>query len=231
MHRFIVCENDSQLVKYLTVSLLAKYPDCEVIPYKESGKLLNDMHSLPQEAILLIGCTIAYAEKVKLIQEIANLRPSIIIVFMDAFMKLSSNTSYAHQCYSIYKPEVIDDLGEAMEKAITLLDDNKSKLCVPLKDRVVILESEDIVCLERNRRKTQITSEHQVCSVSWNLEQLLSKLPSSFIICHRSYVVNLGKVKVYRRTEFIMNNGITIPIGRSYVASVRQQVQSYFNQH
>ncbi len=228
MYHFIVCEEDPKVAEYLVSCLQARYPDAEIIRYANNEQLFLNSSLLPKEGILFIEGNDKDDRTRAILQDIAMKHPSIIFVFITDCV--NQNSANAVRSYWIYRPELVNHLNLAMERAVLHLDERKTKVCLPQKDSVIVMKSNDIICLERDRRKTHITGEDQSYSVSWNLEQLLTKLPSNFILCHRSYIVNLDKVKIYKRTEFLMKNDLCIPIGRSFTRTVRKQFLA-FMQH
>lgn len=48
-----------------------------------------------------------------------------------------------------------------------------------------------------------------------------------FLRCHKSFLVNMDYVSSYSRTEFVMSNGTSIPIGRKYEKITREILNSY----
>lgn len=225
MYHFIVCEEDPKVAEYVASCLRTRYPDAEIIRYVNSEQLVLNSSLLPKEGILFIDGKDKDDRTRAILQEIAMEHPSIVFVFItDCLIRDIANTVHS---YWIFKPELVDHLNMAIERAVLHLNERKTKLCLPQKDGVIVMKSKDIICLERDRRKTHITGEDQIYSVSWNLEQLLAKLPGSFILCHRSYIVNLDKVKMYKRTEFLMKNDLCIPIGRSFTTTVRKQFLAF----
>ena len=58
-----------------------------------------------------------------------------------------------------------------------------------------------------------------------------NKLPSYFIRCHRSYIINAKKVIEQKREEFVLENNITIPISRSYQKQVEKLFQEFLMEH
>ncbi len=57
------------------------------------------------------------------------------------------------------------------------------------------------------------------------LEALLPKPP--FIRCHRSYLVHLDAVAAMSFTALTLRDGVTLPLGRTYVDTVRKALQSW----
>ena len=55
------------------------------------------------------------------------------------------------------------------------------------------------------------------------LEELLPKPP--FLRCHRSYLVHLDAVTSMSYTALTLRDGVTLPVGRTYVDSVREALR------
>ena len=62
--------------------------------------------------------------------------------------------------------------------------------------------------------------------VSEVMEMLDSK---NFVRCHSSYIVGLRFVSKFRRTNFVMINGQTIPISRPNTARVKEIFGDFLN--
>lgn len=59
-----------------------------------------------------------------------------------------------------------------------------------------------------------------------NLSEKLSGLP--FVQCHRSFIVNLLYVKSMQGNEFTMENGKSVPIGRTEKANTVKAFKTCF---
>ena len=57
------------------------------------------------------------------------------------------------------------------------------------------------------------------------LEEVLPKPP--FVRCHRSYLVHLGAVESLSYTALTLKNGGSLPLGRTYIRSVRQALEAW----
>ena len=57
------------------------------------------------------------------------------------------------------------------------------------------------------------------------LEALLPKPP--FVRCHRSYLVHLDAVKDITYTTLLLRDGATLPLGRTYIKSLREALHSW----
>ena len=76
--------------------------------------------------------------------------------------------------------------------------------------------------MEKNLRNTFLFTASETFQTSQKIEGLLEQLPPYFVICHRSYAVNLQVVQSVQRTELKLPDGTSLPIGRSHYEEVKR---------
>ena len=86
--------------------------------------------------------------------------------------------------------------------------------------RVRYVEAARHYCLF-NQGKTSIRLRYSVDE----LEQMLPGPP--FVRCHRSYLVHLGYVTGLTYTAVMLRGGVSIPLGRTYISSVRKALEAW----
>ncbi len=63
------------------------------------------------------------------------------------------------------------------------------------------------------------------------LSNVQSKLPSEqFVLCHRSYIVNILHIRRLKRTELRLSSGAVLPISRSYLSTLNQVFDEYYQE-
>ncbi|MGC4034362.1 MAG: LytTR family DNA-binding domain-containing protein [Chitinophagaceae bacterium] len=140
----------------------------------------------------------------------------------------------------LLKPIVVEELKEAVDKAInqisgkkitsdaqienlvqTIRDPKKiiDKIAVPTSDGFVLVSLNEIVYCRANGNYTEfhLTGKRQLLS-SYTLKQYHELLEEqNFFRAHRSYLINLSFVKMYRRGEggtIVMNDDSEIELSR-----------------
>ncbi len=73
-----------------------------------------------------------------------------------------------------------------------------------------------ILYIERKDRKIELVCKNHTYPVNDSLENLSRMLPESYIRCHTGYIVNLENVSAIHSKYILMDNGETVPIGRTY---------------
>lgn len=86
--------------------------------------------------------------------------------------------------------------------------------------RIRYVEAAKHYCLF-NQGKTSIRLRYSVDE----MEQLLPDPP--FVRCHRSYMIHLGYVTGMTYTTVMLRGGVSVPLGRTYVQSVRAALQAW----
>lgn len=125
------------------------------------------------------------------------------------------------------KPVNKDILASLLQKLQTSLDEDRQTLfCVVGKSDSISVPINSIFHLESNAHKTLIYTDTENLSIYERLSALWERLPSCFLICHKSYIVNMNKIKRIEKNVIILENLVEIPISKSQHAKVKQ---TYFH--
>ena len=108
-------------------------------------------------------------------------------------------------------------MTDALHTALNNLDtDRRQYLIFKVKQTQIRIPADDILYLERNLRETFIYTRNKSYTTRDKLGDLLQQLPSFFVCCHRSFLVNLHTVTSLHHAEIILNNGQRIPVSRAH---------------
>ena len=104
---------------------------------------------------------------------------------------------------------------QELQKAIVFEDQNK----------VVRLFPVDISYVEIKGRKLCFFDKNcdQMCAVHVKIQSIEKQLPSFFVRCHYSYIVNLNYTKSMQRHYFVLSNGKIIDIAQRKYNAVKDQ--------
>jgi DNA-binding LytR/AlgR family response regulator len=81
----------------------------------------------------------------------------------------------------------------------------------------------DIIALETEGRKVEITLPDRTLHYPGKLTELLDELPKGrFIRCHQAFAVNIGSIRELTRSNAIAVNGKIIPISRAHLKDVQK---------
>lgn len=89
---------------------------------------------------------------------------------------------------------------------------------------------EDILFLESNDKKIKVVTSKKEITTYGKLSDLHKKLPGDhFILCHKSFIVNLQHVENLSCNSFILPSSKTIPISRSKYKDAKNNFLKYLS--
>lgn len=86
-----------------------------------------------------------------------------------------------------------------------------------------------IICFSSANHYTEIITEDATYRQLESLKNILSRLPARFHSCHRTAIINEAHVSMIKGYDIILSNGITIPISRTHLSSIRSMFLNYAN--
>jgi len=143
------------------------------------------------------------------------------------------HAGYDYSIYYIVKPVTDAKLHRAMEKCWAQVEQNAKTIEILVNRLPVKIRLRDIYCIESLGRTCVFTTEKsEYTATNLIIDGLVEKLGNlPFVRCHRSYIVNLLHVKRIEEKEtkeFILENGQSIVISRTYQADCLKAFKEYF---
>ena len=158
------------------------------------------------------------------------------VIFVTAYSEYALDAFKKSAVDYILKPIDTDDLKDAVNKAlkyialernkqtntnlVTLLSETlfkKTKLVVPTAKGVSFIPEEDVIHLEGYDGYTKIhLADTTTLISSYNLGKFEKLLSSKFFKCHKSHVVNLERVRHFKKEGYIiLDTGCNVPISKT----------------
>lgn len=159
----------------------------------------------------------------------AKVCPGLQIIYISQYLDYISPIYETKHLYFIYKPDLDKYLKQAVDKALAVIRDQKSRILDVAwnKEKFHIVET-DIIYLERILRTTMIYTSQNSYRCSEKIADLLPRLNDAFVQCQQSFVVNLNFVSSFQATRLCLANGREIPISRRYRDNVMHELNRFF---
>ena len=149
-------------------------------------------------------------------------------------------TNYAEYVYQGYtvnalrylkKPVLESDIFPCLDiayKHYTLSHQESSIISIP--GEQIVLRYAEILYLEArspNLLIKRIGSSSDI-SFRYRISKVYPLLPSElFAFCHRSYIVNLSKIRILKRTQLVLCSNEVLPISEKYVDELFHKFNAY----
>ena len=131
---------------------------------------------------------------------------------------------YSVAVFYILKPVKQKDISDAMEKCRLQIERFAKTVEITVNRMPLKVRLRDIYYIEiivRDCIFSFATGKETASGMS--MSELINMLEgSTFIQCHRSYIVNLLHIRKMTKSEFVLENGDTVPIGRKHQAAAQK---------
>lgn len=185
----------------------------------------------PQVQVVLLDIQMPGQSGIELSKELSRLKNSPAVIFTTAY------ESYALQAFDvnaldfILKPYHETRVLQALNKARSFLEDStrsnlsmfSPKLGVKKEEKLYLLPYQDIAVAFTDGKEVMVAGEGGIYRTDMSLNELESRLPAeTFFRCHRSFLINLEKV---REIENWFNGGCLVRLdgyGHDVIVSRKQ---------
>lgn len=179
--------------------------------------------------ILVLDIFLPQSDGIKVAQEIRNLNEKIRIIYLSNYLEFATEVYETEHTFFVLKSDAVKKLPVALEKAVEQLEkrQNENIYIKALHGNRKVICFEDIICVERVKRKTIITTVSGSEETLDNVQDVFGYLEDRLIHCHRSFWANPLYVKSFSSSEILLKNGKTIPISRGYNKETKTQFMHY----
>lgn len=162
---------------------------------------------------------------IELAQKVNQMNPDSQIIYISQYTQHVSTVYDTDHIYFIVKDTIDYFLPKALAKALMRLDQiNTLYLTVSWNKVTHVILQKDIIFLERELRKTLIHTTTKTYYTSEKLSQILKRLNPAFAFCHGSHIINMMRVTHLEVNSALFDQGLTVPVSRSYYKNVKKSL-------
>lgn len=229
IRRFIVCDDDVNFVEEMASELHELYPSCFVEhmygPEALEASLREDSSGAD---VLLVDIELRSKNSIDLIKRYLKPSSPLQVVYVTGYMHYCTDVYDTKHCSFLVKPVTRERLHHAVEKAYCSLSrDQEAGISVKTRGGIRIIYIPSLLYAESHGRCLQVVSTQERVETYEKLGNFAQDLDRRFVVCHKSFLVNMDHVRQYCGTHFIMDNGTEIPISQTKRKTVREQFTRY----
>lgn len=157
--------------------------------------------------------------------------PETQIVFVTGY-----NTRYSQEIFLkplnlagfITKPVNLDILTATIENVWRKNQEGRRKiLTITHKSRKMRIRFRDIVYMESRGHRVTVYTSNDEFSCYEKLEDIQKRLDSTFIFCHKSFLVNMEEISRIEKDKIILLDGRSIPVSKKRYEAIRTSFFHY----
>jgi len=239
--RIAICDDHPAQVQVIS-TLMEKYwnerpgSDLELHNFDSGESLLEYMTDGCVFNLLLLDILMPGINGIDLAKKIRKHDDDAVIIFLTMSKDHALDAFGISALQYILKPIKERNLFPVLDKIIPTMHQRKNRFfLVSDQERDVKVSFSSIVCVELEDRRLRIYLDNGQILYSKYLRTTFSEAVAPllqdrrFLRPHKSYVLNADKVVELRKTAFIMNHNIQVPVSRPKYAEVKNAYISYIS--
>lgn len=140
------------------------------------------------------------------------------VIYVSGYLEYAPMVYGTDHVWFLAKPVEPARLDEALGCAISRLDTARTRALAltAAGGRTVRVDPANVTYAESRRHKTQVhvLGAGDALEAGGSLDRLAALLPSTFVRCHKSYLVNMDHIGEFSRDELTLSDGERVPVSQ-----------------
>ena len=237
--RIAICDDEKDAVAQHEDIVKSSLQSCgigyEITTYTQSDNLLFDItdDSFFYDLVLL-DIEMPGLTGMELADKIKPYLPNVKIIFITSHIEYAIDAFELSIFRYVPKNDLYNRLTAAVVDAAKLIELEAGKeYIIQSAGRMEKIPYRDILYIQRDGGKnSMICSRLGTSKVRKSLQQIFEELGTpEFIFIDRGYIVNIIQIMKISNSMAYLKNGETLPISRSHLQDVKQQINRFWGKH
>ncbi|MBU4540862.1 MAG: LytTR family DNA-binding domain-containing protein [Firmicutes bacterium] len=216
MLKIAVCEDEEQHRRIL-VDLISRYPfksDYCLTTFSFGYELVAAINNRRDFDVIFLDMRLDQEDGIDIANEIRKTGNTARIIITTSLIEYAVLGYSVNASDFLLKPFPEDKLFQVLEKLENGISQSRSKVHeIDYNDEKILLRSDEILYFESLGRKIKVVTFEAEYTYNYTISALEKELdPVRFVLCHRSYIVNLKNVKSIKTRMAVLKNGVMLPI-------------------
>ncbi|MBQ2953735.1 MAG: response regulator transcription factor [Clostridia bacterium] len=232
--RIALCDNDSKALPIVAGAVDASFQahgfQTDIHRFQEASALLSALEETHYQ-LLLLGIEMPDMDGIELAQKIRASSIDAQIVFVSEAESRVFEAFQVQPLGFVRKSHFLGDVSAVVELFLKTLEQKKKDEYLEFTTRtgLLLLRSRQVSFIEGSRNYQLLNVEGRsnpvVLKMTMDkLEQMTS--PLGFIRIHKGFLVNYQHIQQLSSTTAVLQNGVTLPIGRSKAQEAKRKYLS-----
>lgn len=179
--------------------------------------------------IIVLDIILPQSDGIEIAQKIRSRNERCRIIFLSNYLEFATEVYETDHTFFVLKSDAVKKMPVAIKKAMEQLEKRqKESICIKaLHDNQKVIYFEDVVYVERVKRRTIISTVSGEEETLENVSEVFGTLEDKLIRCHRSFWANPAHIKSFSSSELVFANGRKIPLSRSYSKEMKVRFMHY----
>lgn len=227
MLNIAICDDNKSFLKEFSNLVDSLVKEDHTIKSFSDPKKLQDFINENTNKIDIVITDIKMPEfnGIQLAKSIKPIHPYIHFIFVTAYVDFIQEVFSVNPVYYITKPVQKDKLEEAISLAKERIEQKKANTIKLKKNNTPLqIPIDEILYVESDKRRIIIHTIYLEENINVKLDELEKELPSYFLRCHKSFLVNMNMIYRISNNKITLFSNKTIPVAKSRYSEVKKAI-------
>ncbi len=223
--RFVICDDNIDDLEH-SASIIRKWADsrsiiANILCFNNAEEFLFSWPDMIVD-IIFLDIMMKKMSGIKLAEKIRKIDNNVIIIFVTNFLQYSLKGYDVNAFHYLVKPLSSDKLNPVLDKAYGIwCSHEKDSLIIKTDSGQLKISCGNICYIKVQLHTAELHTETETYEIRRTIKELIDLLPSYFIRCYRSYIVNILKIDCVFDNSLILSTGDKLPISRNNAKRVK----------
>ena len=229
MTRFLVCDTDTDFAGRAAAALHRMYEPCSVQYMYGPDALEAALRTNSGGGdILLTEVELRGRSSIDIISRYLKASSPLQVIYITKQIEYCSQVYETRHSGFLLKPVNVELFRKAVDRALEGLKRAKAAgVAVQRGGAIHVVSAVSLLYVESRGRQVRLFTNEEELESYDKLDNLTGQMDGRFLQCHKSYLINMDRVRQFRGDSFLMENGAVVPISQSRRREVRQRFLSY----
>ena len=172
--------------------------------------------------VLILDIEMKKMNGMELAKTIRRVNDDVSIIFVTSHTSYSIDGYDVNPLHYLTKPLSKQKFHRALDKAYAIYQINgKDAIIINSNSGLERIVVDKVNYMSIFSHDVEVVTQSGIYKARVTLKELMAILPSHFIQCHRSYIINMMRVRCVFRDHVVMQDDIEIPVSKSNSKQVK----------
>ena len=229
--RIAVCDDEMYFRKAICETISSYYQTLDVLclPFENGAALINAFEKGNRFDAVFLDIEMPPPDGMETAKRLHEFSPDLPVIFLTSHTELAMDGYEVGAFRFLQKPVVCDKLTQAL-RDIRQLCSRKRTIRIKENGEEHFVFPDDIICAEADNNSVRFVTAERVYLTRMKLTEAVALLDAAsdcFCRVHRSVIVNLAHIVSRGEKELRLDNGIVLPVSKSYSDELKKRLMDY----
>lgn len=225
-----ICDDNESILNFISNVLNNNYKNLfKIYTYNNYEDIITSIRNKTVN-ILIMDIVLKDNNGIDIVKENKKYLSNTQIIYITAYDDYIEDCFETDLTYILRKPIIEEKLLQAINKALTNINDLNKNIMVKVGKDNKKVNIKDINYIESEGRTIKINLNNEIIKVYGKISDIEDDLGSTFVRIHKSYLVNMNRIVNYNFNKVKLDNGKVLPISRTYNKSCKEIIFNYLKE-